>query len=305
MNTLHVEENANIVIFFLYLTKDEQSIQVLLARAESLFDESTPCNFQSDLDFTKQLITEKPQMMLDDGNIKSHKEHHRSELDRSYEESSEDVTLEEEEQIEGVVRLNEAMKTLQIMGQVLRNFPGSLEGDIKVSIARESYLMGLRVLGFFCALIRPNLGDLQKVFREFLRDEGLEDVEEIERVADFVLYNMVAAVAFGMIKKISHSLGSEYLAETFEEVADQRVPTSISLVNLSIKLDHFKVFPVRDVIDVYKDTHKNLFTSSIVRGMVLQHLYLFPVAHGTRQQVCDRLEIKIADPKLISGDELK
>ncbi len=305
MKTLHVEEHANIVIFFLYLTKDEKSIKVLLSRAESLFDESLPCNFQGDLDFTKNLITEPPRMMLDDGTIKSHKEQHRGELDKSDDKLHEHLALEEEEQLEGVVKLNEAMKTLQIMGQVLRNFPGSLEGEIKVSIAKESYLLGLRVLGFFCTLVSSNLTDLREVFRELLREQGLSDSREIERLADFILYNMVAAVAFGMVKKISHSLGSEYLAETFQEVIDRRVPTSISLINLSIKLDHFKEFPLHDIMETYNDTHKNLFTSSIVRGMVLQHLYLFPVAQGTRQQVCDRLEIRIVDPKLITGEDRK
>jgi hypothetical protein len=34
-------------------------------------------------------------------------------------------------QLQDVVKLNIAFKTLQILGQVLRNFPGSLEGVLK------------------------------------------------------------------------------------------------------------------------------------------------------------------------------
>ena len=44
----------------------------------------------------------------------------------------------EDDQIEGAIRINEALKTLQVMGQVLRNFPGSLEGDMKVDIAKQA-----------------------------------------------------------------------------------------------------------------------------------------------------------------------
>ena len=303
--TLHVEEHANITIFFLYLTKDEESIRTLLERAKSLYVEASPCNFESDVKFTQDLITERPEMRLEDGDTTTHKKEHRSELDKADHETDERLALEEENQLEGVIRLNEAFKTIQIMGQVLRNFPGSLDGDIKLAIAKESYLLGLRVLGFFCGLVSSNMAELRVVFKEMLREQGLSDAKKLERTVDFLLHHIVSSVAFGMIKKISHSLGSEYLAETFQEVADDRVPTSISLVNLSIKLDHFKEFPLSEIVKIYNETHKNLFTSSIIRSMVVQHLYLFPVPHNIRQQVCDRLEIRIADPKLLTGEDHK
>ena len=132
IGTLHVEEHANIIIFFLYLTKDEESIRTLLERGRSLYDESLPCNFESDLKFAQELITKStpPQVMLESGDTKSHREKYRSELDRFDDETEEHRALEEENQsVEGMIKLNEALKTLQIMGQVLRNFPGSLEGQ--------------------------------------------------------------------------------------------------------------------------------------------------------------------------------
>ena len=305
MRTLHVEEHANIIIFFLYLTKDEQSIRTLLGRAKSLYDDSSPCNFDTDLDFTHKLITDRPAMMLKDGNTKRHKEEHRSQLDRMDDEADKHLAMEEDRQLEGAIKLNEALKTLQIMGQVLRNFPGSLEGEIKVAIAKESYLLGLRVLGFFCRFVGSNLVDLRDVFKELVGRKNPSDRKKVDHLADFVLYSIVSGVAFGMIKKISHSLGSEYLAETFEEVSDHRVPRSISLVNLSIKLDHFKEFPMTEIIKIYNEAHNHLFTSSIIQSMVLQHLYLFPVRQKVRQKVCDNLNIRIIDPKLIIGENRK
>ncbi len=305
IGALHVEEHANIIIFFIYLTKDEESIRSLLKRAQSLYVESPPCNFESDLTFTRELITVQPQMVLVDGDIRSHRERYRGALDKSGDETDEHLTLEEGDQLEGVIKLNEAFKTLQIMGQVLRNFPGSLAGDIKVAIARESYLLGLRVLGFFYELIRSNMSELKGAFKEVLRTHGLSDEKKLDNDVDFVLYRLTSAVAFGMIKRISHAVGSQYLAETFQEVSDHRVPISISLVNLSIKLDHFEEFPLDDAVLMYENVHKDLFTSSILRALVVHHLYLFPVSRSIRQRVCDRLGIKISDPKLLTGEDRK
>ena len=305
MRTLHVEEHANIVIFFLYLTKDEESIRALLERAHSLYVDSLPCNFESDVKFTQKLITTSTTVMLEEGDTKSNRERYRSELD-SIDETDEHLTLEEEDQaMEGMIKLNEGLKTLQIMGQVLRTFPGSLDGEIKVAIAKESYLLGLRVLGFFCELVRSNMTELREAFKGMLREQGVSGEKELESTVDFVLYRVTFYVAFGMIKRISHSVGSEYLDEIFREVSDHRVPTSISLVNLSIKLDHFRNFPVRDILQIYDKVHKNLFTSTIIREMVVQHLYLFPVSYGSRQRVCDRMAIKISSPKLLTGEAYK
>ena len=99
--------------------------------------------------------------MLERGDTKSHREQYRSELDRFHDETDEHRALKEENQsVEGIIKLNEALKTLQIMRQVLGNFPGSLEGEIKVTIAKESQLLGLRVLGFFCGLVGSNITGL-------------------------------------------------------------------------------------------------------------------------------------------------
>ena len=183
--TLHVEEHANITIFFLYLTKDEESIRTLLERAKSLYVDASPCNFESDVKFTQDLITERPEMRLEDGDTTTHKKEHRSELDKADHETDERLALEEENQLEGVIRLNEAFKTIQIMGQVLRNFPGSLDGDSKLAIAKESYLLGLRVLGFFCGLVSSNMAELRVVFKEMLREQGLSDAKKLEANSRF------------------------------------------------------------------------------------------------------------------------
>ena len=87
-----MEEHANIIIFFLYLTKDEESIRTLLERGRSLYDESLPCNF---VKFAQELITKSkpPQVMLERGDTKSHREQYRSELDRFDDETDEHRAL--------------------------------------------------------------------------------------------------------------------------------------------------------------------------------------------------------------------
>lgn len=307
VENLHVEEYANIVIFFLYLTKDEGSIRKLVERATLLYADAVPCDFDSAVRFTETLTIVRPQMLLEDGDSRSHKQQHREELDRSDAASETGDLQDGEDQVEGIIRLNEAFKTLQVMGQVLRNFPGSLEGDTKVEIARESYLLGLRIFGFVCGMFESNLSEFRVVFKSVLEDEGDGDIEskKLDDAVDFAIYRILSAVGFGMIKKISQCVGSEYLKETLEEVSDDDVPLSISLINVSMKLDHFRQFPNDEIVHIYDVVRGNKFTSEIVQKLVVQHLYLFPLPQAIRQEVCDKIGIQILDPKLITGEDHK
>ena len=306
MTSLYVEDNANVIIFFMYLTKDEETIMILGDHAASLYQDYGPCDFDKDVEFTNGLISELPTVQLVDGDTRRHKEEYRKALDAEGDIVDEELASQEEEDkiIDDAVRINEAFKTLQIMGQVLRNFPGSLPAEIKVSIARQSYLLGLRMCGFCYEVIKSNVEQLKGFFQDVLMESGV-DQEDREEMANFVLYRLTEFIGLGMIKRISQSIGSEYLAETFAEVTDDRVPNAISMVDLSIKLDHFTQFPRREIVKVYNELHDNRFVSSIIRQMVAQHLYLFPVPRTVRQSVCDQLKIAISDPKMLTGEERK
>jgi hypothetical protein len=52
-----------------------------------------------------------------------------------------------DEKIEEILQHNAAFKTIQILGQVLKNFTGSLRGGPKRQLMEECYGLGLRVLG--------------------------------------------------------------------------------------------------------------------------------------------------------------
>ncbi|MBL7077933.1 MAG: hypothetical protein ISS31_10720, partial [Kiritimatiellae bacterium] len=69
------------------------------------------------------------------------------------------------------MRLNAALKTLQIMGQILRNFPGSMEGDLKHDIGLACCRLGLRTLSAGFDLVRLNKDEILETFVEVIREE--------------------------------------------------------------------------------------------------------------------------------------
>ena len=306
---LYVGDYANVLIFLVYFTKDEQTINELLDKAKTMFQNYEPCNLSDDIAFANKLCGEAAPLQLGEGSEKEHREQHRAHLDRVKDDDDDiddEELAEDERKFNELLDFNVALKTLQIMGQILRNFPGTLPGETKVEVIRESYLLGLRTLKALFSIVESDIVGFRSFFKDFLQahsplpTETVEQRQIVETRADNFVYYVVMSTAHGFIKRISYAVGSEYLKETYKLISDDRSPVAIDLINTSIKLDHFKNFPFDESVKLYADLRKNPFTSSILRRMVRDHLYLYPVDYDVRQSICAKLDIVSTDPKMLS-----
>lgn len=319
---IHVEDHSNIILFLVYLTKDEKTITQILMDAKEIYVEYEPSDLDQDIIFLTRLskLDWPSQLQLDSKDPQHNKDEYRRRLDeadqRFHEDEDEDDNIyterdieDDEEgrrQIENILKINVAFKTLQIMGQILRNFPGALHGDVKLQIATESYLLGLRSLRAMLLFFENNLDQIRGVLFEFLKDElQTEDQEEIANRTDELIYLLTQMTAYTFIKRVSQSVGSEYLEETYKEVIEENSPVSIRLIDASIKLDHFSNFPKSEMIDLYGKLRNIPFAAYLLRKMVRDHLYLYPIDIRTRHSICHKLNIKINDPKLFDTRDRK
>src|SRR5205823_5482813 len=139
----------------------------------------------------------------------------------------------------------------------------------------------------------------------YLKDkQKIEEDSELFQKADQMIYFVLVAIAYGIVQKISHSVGSERLKETYKDVlfeVKDKAPKAISLIDVSIKLDHFKGIPEDEILVLYSGLKTNIFTSTILRQLVLNHLYLYPSSYRTRQSICSKLDIAIESARLIEN----
>src|SRR5207249_372287 len=80
----------------------------------------------------------------------------------------EDVT-EPETEITPILQHNAAFKTIQILGQVLKNFSGSLRGEPKRKLVEECYGLGLRVLASIFELAEEHIPTLVAAMMEYAK----------------------------------------------------------------------------------------------------------------------------------------
>lgn len=308
---VHHDDSVNVLVFLLYLTKSEAIIAEVLATATELFAGVTPCDLDQDVEFVNNLTQHHPREQLPLISVRDSREHHRGELDARVLVSADDKERARAER-DDVVTLNRTLKTIHVLGQILRNFPGSLRADEKIRLARETYLLGLRALNAILQQFEADWPQARATLGEFLKSQrDFEDSYQLEDSTNEYMFLFLRSLAYFFVRKISHAAGSEYLRATYDELVRGEPSVAMSLIDTSVRLDHLRPMNVERVIDVYRHVHKNLLSSSILRRLVRDHLYLYPVPIEVKQRVCSKLNIKFdnvaflnpAGKRLLVGDK--
>ncbi len=305
---VYFEDYANIIIFYVYLTKDRELIEHLLANANRIYREHQPCDLTSHVEFVNRLGTDTSELVLPGTNVEQNRQETLRRKDEAEEEAraleeKNPVAIKYDDNLADLIKIHIALKNLRITGQILRNFPGALKADLKLDLAYASYQLGLRTLRAILHVAEGNIDELRVYIARLIQEKrAVQDPGELADEADNVVISLTRNVAFGMMKRISHAVGLEELEETYRSVVDRggsRFP--VMVIDYAIKLDHFAQFPKSELERIIVDARKNAFALRLLRDLTADYLYLFPADFRVRQYVGEILNIKINTPNTLGS----
>jgi hypothetical protein len=289
--SLHLEESANVLLFLCHLCKDSFVLTTVLNAARALMAGELV------LDFEQPLVVLSPQyspnLQLRDGTT----EDHRLALRRRRDEA--DVingSVGTEELPSELWDLVAARKTVQIIGQILRGFPGSIRGEIKAELALECYRLGMRSASHVLSLFhehQDSLGDLFAAVLLARKPKADADGPAFRDLIQRILYALWEGTCLAYILEVADAVGAEGLTRTYEEVLRQDARASFRLIDVAIRLDQFDAFPQQVVEGLDKDFRGSFVPHRLLRRLILRHLYLFPVSYDSQQRLCERFDIKL------------
>jgi predicted MPP superfamily phosphohydrolase len=308
---LHKEEAANVIIFLTYLSKDKLIMQKLLDAAKAIYHDVPPCNLETHIQFLNKLDATIPQIMLPDGDpgtarqnaLRKIDEHHQPQ--RNVADTSGLAAESSPEELNQILTLNRALKSMQIMGQILRNFSGSLKGPIKRDLAAECFAVGLRTLNAYYGLVEKHLETMISMFADVF-GKNLDEMSQEQRViiAKRIVFALTEMLCIGVIKRISNAVGAEKLLPTYEDVQATMSNLATEFVQVGIRMDHSYAFPEKRVLDLHRRLDNNVFGQTLLRVLVANHFYMFPRSYKLRQRICEKLGI-VQTPKMLLGTSEK
>lgn len=298
---VHVEENANILLFLAHLSKDPIIVEKMRGAAERFFPESSPAELGRDVDFISSIAQLALPATYRERDHKTARYERLEALDKEDEQGASDLmgmgdtSDPEKAMLNPVIRMGMAIRTLQILGQTLKNFPGSIEGQVKLQIAQSCYALGRRALTNVLTMFRENK---EAIVTDMARIIGVKypkmSAAELAEHAKGGLIGMALLVCFAMVKRLSHAVGSPGLESTYKKLVDQDPTPCVKLVNTSIALDHAGSFPVSLILSFSDELHGNPVALSLLQHLVVQHFELFPVKYQDKQRICQKLNIEVS-----------
>jgi len=202
---------------------------------------------------------------------------------------------------------------LQILGNILQNYYGSLKGGKKLVLVEEAYRLGLRTLTvvlyailYFIYFKNENiLKERVKRILEKKYDKKQPDNKTIEKFAKKLLFYESTIISFIFIKYISNFIGSQKLSRTFEKVLEKNTYNSYYLIDMAIKLDFPQKIPVDEIKYLEKKFRGNTLPEYLLKLLVCEHIYMFSTNRENRQKACNILNIKLKPKYLLLSAKKK
>ena len=300
---LRHEDNANILLFLVHLSKNPYIIEQVLKDARMSFADTAPADLERDVEFVSDVDESVAKTVYIERDVKKARREVLERLDEN-EEQEEETSNDSEQLVQDYAsRIRAAYSYLQILGQIIKNFPGSLPGALKKSITVECYGLGLRTLGALLSLMAASKTELVQMIVDALRgvDPDLTD-RELSKRARQTLFGLAYLASYGTVRRISQAVGSPNLFETYQAVLADTSTAAHALIHCSLQLDQHTVFPQDQILDLGIRFESNALVKVVLRNLVVNHFYLFPVPFDVKQRICEKLGIpykrlQATDPK--------
>lgn len=291
--SLHDEESANILLFLAFLSKDFVALEEALLAAGEQYANVARWDPNADREFLDAICRHTRVPQLDISNLSKNRQRALTMLDERPVSAATSEPLEpSKDQLQAILDINSAVKSIRILGQVLRNMAGHPDGTRKVEITRACVDLQRRVLSSFFSLLREHGELIAREMAEYLRrrtgDGGFGD----GATADDVIQAMCEMVTFSMTRLVSDSLGAPELQPVFGASLDPK-NLAEQLVLLCVEVDHGRTFPEGRILEAYRLTKDHRFVQAIIRRIVYQHFYLYSVPEAVRRRVCDKVGIRV------------
>lgn len=294
---LYEEECGNIMIFLCHLSKDDFIIETVLKNAKKIFSDRTIFDFGEHksielsfdeylkTDFIPEIDIEQREQELLEVRDRQEKEHKRL-----------TETTEIEKNNEYVYSLDNAFKTIEVMGQILKNYPGTIKGDVKNDLLETIYNVGMRTLSYTSDIL---YGGIRKIFEDICKrieptssQIDMEKIRKLSRNLNFSMDNIFGLLSYAMLRNLANSVANKALMPVITQ-SPLRKNIGYQLMNDALQLNEFGIIAVDLVLREYDDykSKDNIFAAKLLRLLVLDHYYVYGSKdYKSRQRVWQKMK---------------
>ncbi|GAB2651431.1 hypothetical protein GCM10027193_00840 [Arenimonas aestuarii] len=290
---LYVRDYANTVLFLAHHTDDDWLLAKISAALVGLFRDVQEVQFGDDTLPILQLISNAPKLTFGRADPRAARAE-RNERRDDNEHDSDDGLLDAEAASDNLplaAKLAMLFKTIDILGQVLKNQYSSIKRSRKRELLKELFNGPLRALASFYRFYEEGPDKFSEQITKLLEARGGADSSEA--AARRVVANVVLGVTCGILHRGSRSANSEDLLEDVQLVVRENGSAGFQLMELAVLLDSAKDLPRVQISKLLLEGGGNILIEMIVSLLVMNRLYMFKTSKSDMNWVSNNLNIAI------------
>jgi len=303
IHNLHKDDNAYIAIFISHHDKNSDVLDEILVNAMTLFDEFSPAKLTKeeltsmDKNFDELVSAVIPEKLESPESVRKK----RLERKDKIESKSVDSVLDdnEVEDVELLSELKRAIKTVEVIGRILKNRAGSLKFDQLEFMFREAMNLQLRLLTSFIDIIQDEESleviidlvskKLETYLEETSNNEEIKELKndknKLKNLVRRFFWGLAYSTIFALTDKIIHSLGSSKLNRIVEKVCNEENTPASNIIKQGIYMWYGKNLRIDEISDTLDDSEYSKTASNILRHMVFNYCQTHSLGYKERQKI--------------------
>ena len=174
-----------------------------------------------------------------------------------------------------------SFKTMEVLGQILKNYPSDIDGDYKVEIIEELHKLGMRSV----QAIVETMGYMEEsliasIMERAAQEQKIFNRDEVARATRYVLTMLISGMVRGMVNMVASSLNSPLLLPAATEALTKENSVSARLVIQELKLNYLKSPDYEELERLNNDLSR---ANDKFAQFVLSKI----AAHYLRYNICD------------------
>lgn len=296
---LYNEIYGNVLIFVCHFTNNEEIINDIILSALVTLEDYEPFDFSKSNGIFDRIHNDieclVPKNIVDNSEVDKNKNTKLIQMDNagiidgSVKECDDTIDTEITEADKDIASISASFKTMEVLGQIIQNYPGDIRGEIKKTIITELQKLGMRTSQ---ALINM-LDSIENDFVEYVVDRESQrntnfDREKTVLAAKHIINLFIISTISAMINKIADSLNNKYVLPAAEQVFKNDTTISAKLVLLSLKINCLHTVSYPDVSSLKKalDENDEKFASQIVDSIIGHYLNYNKCSTSLRDKLC-------------------
>ena len=294
---LHEEKNANILVFITHHSKDISLIESSLFSLMSVLEDVNPITLEKTdpyyegissfvksikndiIESNRTMRTERDKALVHQDNLLIEKEKNKISAENQ----------DEEEVKKAMLPFLRSFRSIEIVGQIIKNRRGSLEISHIREMLTELYTTAFRTIAYYSEILDAAKNEIIEIVQQKVEGDRSQMEEKINNFVQLMSFR----ICVGVFGKLTHCAGNKELKKLYIEVAQQINSPAAKIVTFGINASYGSI-NAKELTALVEEFKGNVVALRLLKMRVRAYVYNRNLDYATKQKLASIINMELS-----------